>query len=1357
MSHTNMIRALVLFNALALAACGSSSSGNDNDRSDGQVSVDGGIPRDARVTPDGGTAADGGQSTDGAVVIEDMGMAQPEDMGFMQPDVVRPPECGDGYIDEGEECDDGNREDDDGCDSHCRPSGCGNGLLNQGEGCDDGNDVDGDGCDSNCTQTGCGNGIVALAEACDDNNRVDGDGCDSNCTETACGNGITTEGEACDDGNLVAGDGCDPNCTETGCGNRIQTEGEACEDGNLVDGDGCDSNCTETACGNGIATEGEGCDDGNDVEGDGCDSNCTETACGNGIQTEGEACDDGNDVNGDGCDNNCTETACGNGVVTEGETCDDGNALDDDGCDTNCLFSGCGNGRVSEGEECDDGNRIDGDGCDSNCRATGCGNGIVFGDELCDDGNDIADDRCDNTCTPTPCAHGPYATPQWTDGFPGRRFIREGNGFRRDLNQYLEFKDLDADGQDEALMVWGLFSTGGRKFNCDSTCRIMHFAVGVKEGGAWRWSSVDLPEPDRLEEQFKGYYLGLVDDDPFVDLVVLTQSSEVGADGLREYDNQYFYLRGLGEGRFDPMRRPIDCLRRGGRSGQVANDDYLFFEDMDGDGVRDAIAVAHDIVWNDERIEGSGVYWCPGLGQGRFDELREAGLHPDDGRGNSQVMANRARPQLRDINGDGRVDFVGGRNTYLFLNLPAGLLKRRLGSGNFPGLPEADQTFINGTFFNSAIVADMDGDSAPDGVFLQSHGDRAGVVVLFNQNNAGWHPENREPPRYHLFRMPAMGIADTIPRKLFVEDLNGDGRPDIIVVAHHPGEPTMRIGWNQGGGAFQWVEVGDRSIDLTGQTANDLLYRSTLVDLDFDGDRDLLLDFDVKGKVKYTPNLGMGQFGQVARDPIDPEDFTRYFSAHDVDGDGRDELLGLRKDGELVYVVATTQSDEGPRNILNLRVPLSDLARVDDEVDNPHSPTFGNRAVIEVTPNNEVAVMPDEALSVCSDAQCAEGTCEQSIWFSRRSDPPCEGELATHYSLFLYERDAAGDFGLVTGLSFPTSQGRILENRGLKFGDFNGDGHLDYVLYVHNPRSAFIIRYGTEQGFSEISHVVAMGETGPIVADLNNDGVDDLLAEDSFMNFAYGREGEGIQFTIPPGGGGLNRDFAINDARFQFWARDEDVPLRDGEDLIDAQRRLLKIAAVGDLNGDGYTDGVRPLGNGQLAIYLGAENAVPGEVIDGPNFDRNGALRLIEVAPTLLQAIDLPAGYALGWDEAFPSVDYDAVQLSDVNGDGHLDVVLAERPTGQPFLFFRFILLLGVGDGTFEVDNPQAWNYPCTSRYKECLLFANLDGEGLKSIIAWRTPGELAVQDGIQVGGTTYVEDTCAPVARPQPPEAPGD
>ena len=47
----------------------------------------------------------------------------------------------------------------------------------------------------------CGDGTLDLGEACDDGNATDGDDCDSNCTLTACGNGIVTAGEACDDGN----------------------------------------------------------------------------------------------------------------------------------------------------------------------------------------------------------------------------------------------------------------------------------------------------------------------------------------------------------------------------------------------------------------------------------------------------------------------------------------------------------------------------------------------------------------------------------------------------------------------------------------------------------------------------------------------------------------------------------------------------------------------------------------------------------------------------------------------------------------------------------------------------------------------------------------------------------------------------------------------------------------------------------------------------------------------------------------------------------------------------------------------------------------------------------------------------
>lgn len=60
----------------------------------------------------------------------------------------------------------------------------------------------------------CGNGIQEAGEECDDANTMNGDGCSSNCLVEAavCGNGVVEAGEQCDDFNPLGGDGCDAAC-----------------------------------------------------------------------------------------------------------------------------------------------------------------------------------------------------------------------------------------------------------------------------------------------------------------------------------------------------------------------------------------------------------------------------------------------------------------------------------------------------------------------------------------------------------------------------------------------------------------------------------------------------------------------------------------------------------------------------------------------------------------------------------------------------------------------------------------------------------------------------------------------------------------------------------------------------------------------------------------------------------------------------------------------------------------------------------------------------------------------------------------------------------------------------------------
>jgi cysteine-rich repeat protein len=59
----------------------------------------------------------------------------------------------------------------------------------------------------------CGNGMTDPGEQCDDGDLDDCDGCDGNCTVTACGNGVLCAPEQCDDGNLMGADGCEADCT----------------------------------------------------------------------------------------------------------------------------------------------------------------------------------------------------------------------------------------------------------------------------------------------------------------------------------------------------------------------------------------------------------------------------------------------------------------------------------------------------------------------------------------------------------------------------------------------------------------------------------------------------------------------------------------------------------------------------------------------------------------------------------------------------------------------------------------------------------------------------------------------------------------------------------------------------------------------------------------------------------------------------------------------------------------------------------------------------------------------------------------------------------------------------------------
>lgn len=286
-----------------------------------------------------------------ALIALSTGCAQADDIGVVEPPdaAVSIGRCGDGVLDGGEQCDDGNARNDDACTSACELAACGDGIVRADvswgqdgfEQCDDGNAVAEDACTNACRKARCGDGLVRQDkgeselgfEACDDGNASDADACLTTCLQASCGDGLlrtdlteSDEGyEQCDDGNRLDSDACTAACERARCGDGLvrldlpadHSDFEACDDGDADDADACLSDCRVARCGDGIARRDlepgqagfEGCDDGNDVETDVCLSDCQVARCGDGVVradlVPGEAgferCDDGNDWAHDGC------------------------------------------------------------------------------------------------------------------------------------------------------------------------------------------------------------------------------------------------------------------------------------------------------------------------------------------------------------------------------------------------------------------------------------------------------------------------------------------------------------------------------------------------------------------------------------------------------------------------------------------------------------------------------------------------------------------------------------------------------------------------------------------------------------------------------------------------------------------------------------------------------------------------------------------------------------------------------------------------------------------------------------------------------------------------------------------------
>ena len=306
----------------------------------------------------------------------------------------------------------------DGTDAVDAPDGgpdCGNGEVEDGEECDDGNDVPGDGCENDCTWT-CTSG-----SDCWDDDICNGE---ETCTEDH----VCEDGPDLDDGHLVT-EGpprvicLDGASHESTCGDGFVDTGagEFCEPPGVG---ACDDSCNW-----GCSSDTDCPDDGNPCNGDEfCDTTahiCDRSSA----PSDGTVC--GSSPRRICLGGTCVDSLCGDSFLDTGtEECDDGRDGDpDDGCTDSCVYSchsgtDCDDGEVcngtetcgpitSDGRVCEAGTDAssgtacnDGDACTETDRCDGSGTCVGTGDP-CDDGHACTTDTCTDSggtasCTNTP-------------------------------------------------------------------------------------------------------------------------------------------------------------------------------------------------------------------------------------------------------------------------------------------------------------------------------------------------------------------------------------------------------------------------------------------------------------------------------------------------------------------------------------------------------------------------------------------------------------------------------------------------------------------------------------------------------------------------------------------------------------------------------------------------------------------------------------------------------------------------------------------------------------------------------------------------------------------------------------------
>jgi hypothetical protein len=680
-----------------------------------------------------------------------------------------------------------------------------------------------------------------------------------------------------------------------------------------------------------------------------------------------------------------------------------------------------------------------------------------------------------------------------------------------------------------------------------------------------------------------------------------------------------------------------------------------------------------------------------------------------------------------DFNGDGKLDVLTlGSGSYLDVMLGNG-------DGTFQN-PITNNVAVSNDFLEAIAVGDFNGDHLLDvAIWAQNANTGNAEVHIYLGNGTGAFAYS------NTYSAPASGNTNPGPNSIVAEDVNGDGKIDLVAMTPYNG---VFVFLGNGDGTFQTplpnTTVCTDSIGVCQSIA--------VADLNGDGKPDAAVQSGgtAGGGISILLGNGNGTFGTGTFYPVAISGVIADggIAIGDVNGDKKPDVVVASSS-----VTAIVYLNQG-----------SGTFKVSGTVGSVALNPTNNVVLADINNDKKLdIIVPDGFGNVLTFYGKGNGTFTTGPWYPLQACNDCSNFLV---AIGDFNADGTPDLLTSNGSNtttvslgrgdgtFETSQlyayGSLTANN-IVAADFNGDGFPDIAQSIIGDASKIGINLGSSHGVLGATSLFTPGSCGNnyvewiATGDVNGDGKADLVAALQDASFA-GCQNNTIAVLEGLGTG-----------KFKAAAY---YPTGST-----TQEQVIYLV---DVNGDGKLDIVTGNADGSISVLLNKGNGTydPGVLNTGltsvfhygvyltfADFNGDGKIDIAATAyvnsPAALYVLPGNGDGTFGIPiETAPSFYPYNLVAADFNKDGKADLLVTGEIPGCPVSSLGYAFLAGNGNGMFTEAPTVCMNFSGP----QLPMVADLNGDGNLDVVIPYTnenglPPGPAILEGKGDGTFTTLQD----------------